>query len=175
MTDKFNSLDFFSNLVLSSQDIDSKELLVAGSEKGLDIYRQCYVHTLLDSLKNSYPAVLKLLGESNFNYFGNLYIQKTPSLSPNLNDYGAELGHFLVERAELKDISYVLFIAQLDWFWFHSEENQHESIQLSKGSLALWDCITHDKNVEDIVIDPNNIENVCIIYENDTMYLVTKE
>jgi len=95
-----------------------------------------------------------------------------PSRSPNLDDYGKEFGKYLGMRSELNEIGYVEFIAELDWFWFHSEENSKSSIEIPKGILHLWDCISHDKEVRELAIDPDMEEKVTIGCDGESTYLI---
>lgn len=94
---------------------DDNTMHLFDSDKGLSIHRNNYQATLLRTLENHYPMTLKLLGNPFFANLANDYIAHYPSLSPELNDYGAYFFDFIATHPSILPIHYVADIAKLEW------------------------------------------------------------
>lgn len=89
----------------------------------LSIYR----HNLFDSLGAAlaavYPTVAQLVGEGFFRFMAHAYIQRHPSRSGNLHDFGAQLPAFVAQFEPARGLAYLADSARLDWAWhqvFHT-------------------------------------------------------
>jgi hypothetical protein len=83
----------------------------------LQSYRDSVIGGIKEALVISYPVVYKLVGEEFFNYITQQYIQDTPSVSPDLNDYGHNFSDFLDTLKNLESAPYLSDVARLEWCW----------------------------------------------------------
>ncbi|MGC4089213.1 MAG: DNA-binding domain-containing protein [Polyangiaceae bacterium] len=60
----------------------------------LDIYREGYVHRLVECLVDDYPALQHALGEARFGELARAYVNAYPSRSPSLNYFGRHMADF---------------------------------------------------------------------------------
>lgn len=83
----------------------------------LNSYRDSVMGGINEALTISYPVVKKLVGDDFFNYLTQLYIQRTPSTSPDLNNYGHDFCNFLETCNNLESVPYLPDVARLEWCW----------------------------------------------------------
>ena len=159
-------IESFSTLILNPNE-DPGDFFC---KDGLDIYRKNYLFSLISSLKNKYPSILKILGSRNFNYFAKIFIYAHPSTSPNIDNYGNGLGQFLGKRKELNDLGYLEELAKLDIFWFQAVEDS--SLELSKGVLSLWKSLQQGVS-EEVLIDEEERETIQIVKMDDELHFKT--
>lgn len=81
----------------------------------MSIYKNNIAVTLLQALKSTYPLVNKLLGNDFFICMAKGYIQKYPSRSGNLSDYGEYFSEYLSNQPSLSTLDYVFEVAQFEW------------------------------------------------------------
>ena len=81
----------------------------------LEVYRNNVRGALMDTLRNLYPSVERLVGTECFDAIASQYIEQAPSHSGDLNEYGEELPDFLSGRAELAELPYLADMARVDW------------------------------------------------------------
>lgn len=105
----------------------------------LSIYR----HNLFDSLGAAlaavYPTVAQLVGEDFFRFMAHAYIQRHPSRSGNLHDFGAQLPVFLAQFEPARGLVYLADSARLDWAWhqvFHTTALPAPDAALVLGRIA---------------------------------------
>lgn len=79
------------------------------------IYRNNINNNLLQVLTDTYPLIAKLLGEDFFRLTSKKYLALYPSCSGNLHDYGEYFSDFLAEYQPLKDLIYLVEVAQFEW------------------------------------------------------------
>lgn len=110
-------------MTLQNLQADFVELLLGDEDKAewlqssqnLFIYRNNIFNTLLNTLRECYPLVEKLVGESFFRTAARNYITTYPSLSSNLHDYGQYFSAFLTEYAPVKTLVYLPEVAKFEW------------------------------------------------------------
>jgi hypothetical protein len=83
----------------------SKSALPA--ERGLGIYRNNLLHTLIDVLAANFPVLQKVLTDKVFMFCARAYIYEHPSVSGDLNAYGSGFSGFLAKIPELKEHPYL--------------------------------------------------------------------
>lgn len=81
----------------------------------LSIYQHNFQATLIRTLQHTYPLITKLVGEDFFYMTANEYIQRYPSCSGNLYDYGEYFSDFLTEYTPAKNLVYLAEVAQFEW------------------------------------------------------------
>lgn len=170
---KLHEISKFSKLI-RRQSNDDENIFKGDYGPSLKIYQNNYLFSLLDTLKNKYQIVLKLLGDENFNFFAREYIYLTPSKNSNIDQYGSSFGEFLESKKELSEMGYIKYIAELDNYWFQLYEGSDATIELPIGVLKLWGKLKNDEELDGIEIDEEKCEVVYFIVENSEYQLITK-
>lgn len=92
--------------------------LVAGKlspNRQLDVYRNNVFGCLTESLKITYPVIVKLVGDEFFEHLADAFIRQTPSNSGNLHQFGSEMVWFLAEFPSAGELAYLPDVAKLEW------------------------------------------------------------
>ncbi|HWV15181.1 MAG TPA: DNA-binding domain-containing protein [Cellvibrio sp.] len=84
-------------------------------QQRLDIYHSAYRLRLMDVLKNDYPALALLLGESDSEKMLLDYIAQHPSQDPSLRWLGAHLPGFLRRHAPWREQEHLCELAAFEW------------------------------------------------------------
>lgn len=84
-------------------------------ERRLQIYRNNTYSLLTDVLKNTFPAVCRLVGDEFFEYAARQYIHVDPPRQPCLHVYGAGFPDFLAAFAPAGNLPYLPDVARLEW------------------------------------------------------------
>jgi hypothetical protein len=103
-------LEFADNLFSSENQLDC--ILPA---QNMRLYQQNVLVHLIKALRNTYPLILRLVGDDFFQITAKAYIKQYPSRSGDLNDYGEYFSDFLAEYQPLKDLIYLAEVAQFEW------------------------------------------------------------
>lgn len=82
---------------------------------GLEVYRNNYRGNLQDALAGAYPVIEQLVGQDFFCMMAQCFIEKYPSRTGNLHNYGAELNTFLIDFAPAQTLAYLPDVAALEW------------------------------------------------------------
>lgn len=168
------SIEVFSNLILRKSNIDASTIFTSDSIDGLSVYQNNYLLSLMGSLKSKFIITEKILGEENFRALTAQFVLASPSRSQNLDDYGEGFDHFLSDVSELEEIGYIKYIASLDMFWFHAEENRANEIKLPTEILKLWAALANDIELEELAIDEEKLESIRIGEKDKEMFLIGK-
>jgi hypothetical protein len=81
----------------------------------LEIYAEAYRLRLLEALAAEYIGLAAHLGEAAFETLGRAYIERHPSHSPTLRDYGDKLAAFLRTTPPWQDEPLLAELAAFDW------------------------------------------------------------
>ncbi len=81
----------------------------------LQIYRNSILATQVDSLRGSFPAVERMLGEDCFDGCATRYAAWHGSRSGNLQNLGDDFADYLQAQPELADLTWLGDLARLDW------------------------------------------------------------
>jgi hypothetical protein len=84
-------------------------------ERRLQIYRNNTYSLLTDVLKNTFPAVCRVVGAEFFEYAAREYIRVDPPRQPCLYVYGADLADFLAAFAPASELRYLPDLARIEW------------------------------------------------------------
>lgn len=110
---------FYQSLSGSEIDVNLiKEIALVGQgmpTKRFAIYRNNRNETLTNTLKNTYPVCLKLVGERFFNAMAKAYILNNASYSPTLDQYGNVYPSFIQTYEPVSALPYLADIAKLEW------------------------------------------------------------
>src|SRR4051812_17078766 len=86
------------------------------SARRIGIYRYAYRARLREALSEDFPALRRLLKEQKFLALINLYIDKQPSRSPSLVDFGARFPAFVRKQSRALHLpSYSGDLADFEW------------------------------------------------------------
>lgn len=102
------------------QDFGVSELPIRGDQRlsnaeRLDIYANMYFFRIRDSLKEDFPAVLKILGETGFHNLITDYLIKHPPSHWSLRYAGEHLPLFLQSHSSHEPWAFLPELAQLEW------------------------------------------------------------
>jgi hypothetical protein len=81
------------------------------------IYQDSITARFQRALKDIYPVCQQLVGEEFFLAMATHYIDETPSMSPDLNDYGADFANFIDKYPPASTLPYLGDVARLEWAW----------------------------------------------------------
>ncbi|MGH8113067.1 MAG: HvfC/BufC family peptide modification chaperone [Rhodanobacteraceae bacterium] len=84
-------------------------------EGRMRIYRRSCNEIHTAALRTSYPAVLALVGDAFFDQTARGYRRAYPSISANLQAFGAELGDYLETLTTCRACPYLPDVARLEW------------------------------------------------------------
>ncbi len=104
-------------------------------EKLVNVYKDSILGGLIEALSSIYPVCVKLVGEMFFNHMIADYLNRYPSDSPDLGDYGAEFSGYIADFEPAKELEYLADVAKLEWSW-HRAFNAPDSIGTDISSLA---------------------------------------
>jgi putative DNA-binding protein len=109
------------------------ELFAGGAR--LALYRDNVLSGLADALAALYPACAALVGAEFFGALTRRFAREVPSRSPDLCDYGAELGDFLERFEPVRALRYLPDVARLEWA-LHRARHSPVSEPLETARLA---------------------------------------
>lgn len=102
----------FADLLLSNDVITTDWFR---PQQNMRIYRNNVTTTLVNTLLNTYPLVMRLVGEDFFRITAKEYIKHYPSCSSNLHAYGQYFSDFLATYPPVKSLTYLAEIADFEW------------------------------------------------------------
>ena len=91
----------------------------------IEIYRHNVFANLRGALKDIYPVVLAVVGETFFLHAAGQYVEAHPSRSGDLNRFGGEWAAFLGTYSHAAALPYLPDVARLEWAWheaFHAAD-----------------------------------------------------
>jgi hypothetical protein len=101
----------FADILLSEDE--STDLLQP--LQNMSIYRNNVRSSLINTLLNTYPLMIKLVGQDFFRIAAKDYIKQYPSCSSNLHDYGQYFSDFLASYPPVKSLTYLAEVAHFEW------------------------------------------------------------
>lgn len=111
-------------LALSRTDVDSTSLLrpvnSSDQQRRFNVYRNNRMVSLIDSLRSSYPAIHKLVGEEFFKASACAYIETQPPTQPVMAEYGNGFGQFMLALPGTDRFPYLADVAELEWQYLQS-------------------------------------------------------
>ncbi len=115
---------------LTNPAIDSGPLLQAGNEaqRRFNVYRNNRVASLIDALRQSYPAIAQLVGEDFFKACARAFIDAHPPAQPVMAEYGREFGQFIETLPNTSQLPYLRDVAELEWWRLQAHHNADASV-----------------------------------------------
>ena len=89
----------------------------------VQLYQNNVFISLTQALGDVYPVVERVVGEAFFRFIARRYIQRYPSVSGDLHEFGRELAAFLSESSGDHRLPYLTDVAALEWAYhevFHA-------------------------------------------------------
>lgn len=84
-------------------------------DRRLDVYRNNTYVNFTNTLRATYPVVLRLVGDGFFRYAIHEYITQHPSSSGDLHQFGAAFADFLATFEPAAGLPYLSDVARLEW------------------------------------------------------------
>ena len=103
--------------------------------KRLGVYRNNVAASLIEALTQSFPAVLRIVGEEYFRAVARVYVAQDPPASPVMLEYGAGFPSFLRQLGTLSSLPYLPDVARIERAWLESH-HAADAISLDPASLA---------------------------------------
>jgi hypothetical protein len=108
---------------LQNVQVEFAELLVANEQSSelvhpavnMLIYHNNLLSHLVNALNNTYPLIVKLVGEAAFKAAARHYIERYPSTSGNLDEYGEYFSDFIADFEPATDLPYLADVARFEW------------------------------------------------------------
>lgn len=108
------------------------------AQQRLAIYRDSFTVSLMNTLADTYDVCRKLVGDEFFRAMARVYVQQTPSDSPNIMDYGASFADFVAQFPPATSVVYLGDVARLEWAW-HNALHGADYNPLDISSLVCLD------------------------------------
>ncbi|MSQ58362.1 MAG: DUF2063 domain-containing protein [Betaproteobacteria bacterium] len=108
----------FTQALFSGVDAPIENVIEAGSldpSARLGIYRNNVLGNYRNALRDTYPVILRLVGDEFFNAAARLFAKQSFSDSGDLHDYGEEFGAFLAAFPPARGLPYLADVARLEW------------------------------------------------------------
>jgi len=90
-----------------------------------DVYRNNVVAGLVEALKASFPAVLRIVGDAFFAAMARIYVALEPPKSPVMLDYGSTFADFVQTFEPAGGLPYLADVARIERAWleaYHAAE-----------------------------------------------------
>jgi Putative DNA-binding domain len=124
---------------LLADDAGPVTALIAGdglaAEERLDIYRNNVFASLTEVLRDTFPAVCRLVDERFFAYAAHDFIRHHPPRRAVLAEYGAQFATFLAGFAPASGLVYLPDVARLEWLMAIAA-SAAEAAPMAAGALA---------------------------------------
>lgn len=102
------------------------------AQQRVTIYQDSMVEGFITALQETFPVCQKLVGEEFFRAMAKKYIYQTPSISPDLGEYGQSFPDFITTFAPAQSLPYLADTALFEWYRcriLQGENNQPFNIQ----------------------------------------------
>ena len=101
----------------------------------LQVYRNSVFAGLTEALRAIYLVIDRLVGSEFFDHAARRYIERHPSTTGNLHDFGEEFPAFLATFPGASDLNYLPDVARLEWS-YHQVFHAADHAPLDLDSLA---------------------------------------
>jgi len=105
------------------------------SLRRFSVYRNNVVVGLIDALKQSFPAVTRIVGDEFMTAMARVFVATSPPDSPILLNYGAGFAGFIEGFAPAASLPYLADVARMEWAW-HEAYHAQDMPPLDPAALA---------------------------------------
>ena len=105
------------------------------SLRRFSVYRNNVVVGLIDALKQSFPAVTRIVGDEFMTALSRIYVAHEPPSSPILLHYGAGFADFINSFEPAATVPYLADVARMERAW-HEAYHARETPTLNCSTLA---------------------------------------
>lgn len=128
--------------LLEAQARFAGALLGAAACPGMAVYRGNAFGNWTRALESAYPIVRKIVGAQFFQRLALEYARAHPSVSGDLNEYGARLPQFVAAFPPTQDLPYLPDVARMEWLahraYYAADAEPFDLHEVSESSrLAL--------------------------------------
>jgi hypothetical protein len=106
------------------------------AEARLAVYRRNVLGNYTAALRDVYPVLLRLVGDTFFDRLARDYATQVASRSGDLHDFGDKLGAFLERLPAARDLPYLADVARLEWA-VHRSFHARRAPPLDPARLAV--------------------------------------
>jgi hypothetical protein len=85
------------------------------AETQIAVYRNNVFASLTEVLRDTFPAICRLVDERFFAYAAHEFIRQHPPMRPCLSEYGAQFPDFLADFPPCRELSYLADVARFEW------------------------------------------------------------
>jgi hypothetical protein len=128
----------FARALLDGGDTPIAALIAVdglAAEARLDIYRNNVFASLTEALRDTFPAVCRLVDERFFAYAAHEFVRRHPPRRAVLVEYGAQFADFLAGFAPARDLVYLADVARLEWL-MAAAANAADAAPVAAAALA---------------------------------------
>ena len=105
------------------------------SQRRFSVYRNNVIVGLIDALKQSFPAVTRIVGEEFMTAMTRIYVAHEPPSSPILLHYGEGFADFIEGFGPASTVPYLADVTRMERAW-HEAYHARETTTLDTTSLA---------------------------------------
>jgi hypothetical protein len=129
--------EFAAALLGSSLPAPSRLISPRGetSAKRFAVYRNNVVSGLIEALKESFPAVHRIVGTEFFDAMARVYVVRHPPRSPILLEYGSGFAEFIATFEPSATLPYLSDVCRIERAWLEAY-HAAESFPIGPGRLA---------------------------------------
>jgi hypothetical protein len=98
-----------------------------------NVYRNKVVVGLIEALKASFPAVLRIVGDAFFTAMAHIYVAQEPPKTPVMLDYGATFADFVQAFEPAGGLPYLADVARIERAWVEA----YHAAEVPRADLAL--------------------------------------
>ena len=108
------------------------------SPRRFAVYRNNVIAGLVNTLKQAFPAVCKIVGSDFFEAMGRGFVRAEPPTSPVLLDYGAGFAAFITQFAPAASLPWLPGVARIERAWIEAYHAQ-EAVPLAAEAFMAID------------------------------------
>lgn len=105
------------------------------AETQLAIYRNNVFASLTDVLRETFPAICRLVDDRFFAYAAHEFIRRQPPQRPCLAEYGEDFADFLAAFPPSRELPYIADVARLEWL-LSAAASAGDAAPLAPAALA---------------------------------------
>lgn len=125
----------FRRALLDEAEEGALAALVEDGPARIAVHRNTIFASLSDVLRDTFPAVCRLVDERFFAYAAHEFIRRHPPRRAVLAEYGDGFAEFLAEFPPCRELAYLADVARLEWL-MRRAATAADAAPLAAGSLA---------------------------------------